>query len=249
MYRKLLSIICVFFVAVVVMVLVPKDRVDRNTTMIMGTSTDYPPFEFAKHGVAIGFEIDLMREATKRIGYELKIQDMEFSGIIPSLKAGRIDFGASGFTQTEARRKAVDFSKDYYKNPMYMLYSSTSAKKDKLRQFDRVTVAAQLGTLMNIYLLDKQTQGHKIKIVTLHSNLQILEELKLGRIDGMVVDKSIALKFAEHTPGLECFELSDSLGAIAAVFPKDSELVAQFDQVLDEMRTDGTLETLIKKWF
>jgi ABC-type amino acid transport substrate-binding protein len=249
MYRKLLSIICVFFAAVVVMVLVPKDRVDRNTTMIMGTSTDYPPFEFAKQGVAIGFEIDLMREATKRLGYELKIQDMEFSGIIPSLKAGRIDFGASGFTQTEARRKAVAFSKEYYKNPMYMLHASASANKDRLRSFDRVTVAAQLGTLMNIYLLDKQAQGNKINVIALHSNLQILEELKLGRIDGMVVDKSIALKFAENTPGLECFELADSLGSIAAVFPKDSDLVTQFDQVLDDMQLDGTLETLIKKWF
>ena len=43
-----------------------------------------------------------------RLGYELKVEDMEFDAIVNSVKSGKADFGAAGMTVTEDRKKSVE---------------------------------------------------------------------------------------------------------------------------------------------
>ena len=47
------------------------------------------------------------------MGYELKIEDMEFDSILPAVTAGKADFGAAGMTVTDERKENVDFTDTY----------------------------------------------------------------------------------------------------------------------------------------
>ena len=60
-------------------------------TVTVGTSADFPPFEYIENGQFVGFDMDLMREIAKIAGFELKFVDMSFDSLIPALRAGQID--------------------------------------------------------------------------------------------------------------------------------------------------------------
>ncbi|GAA4793074.1 Glutamine-binding periplasmic protein precursor [Corynebacterium canis] len=89
--------------------LVPADIAQRGTISI-GTNPPFAPAEFKdSEGAIIGFDIDLARAAASVMGLELEVKDQDFSLILPAVSAGTVDFGASGFTDTEERRKNYDF--------------------------------------------------------------------------------------------------------------------------------------------
>ncbi len=47
------------------------------------------------------------------LGYELKIEDMEFDSIINAIQSGKADIGVAGITVTEDRQQSVDFTDSY----------------------------------------------------------------------------------------------------------------------------------------
>ena len=82
----------------------------------IGSEATFPPFEYIdENNKIVGFEIDLIAELSKRVGFSYKIENMAFDAIIPALKIGKIDIGLSGMSATDDRRKSIDFSKPYYK--------------------------------------------------------------------------------------------------------------------------------------
>ena len=48
-----------------------------------------------------------------KLGYDLKVEDMEFDAIVNAVKSGKADFGAAGMTVTEDRKKSIDFTDPY----------------------------------------------------------------------------------------------------------------------------------------
>lgn len=75
----------------------------------MGTSADYPPFEYidtAKgDSEAIGFDVDLAKAIGKKLGYDVQVKDMEFGGLIPALQSNKVDLVLAGMTPTEKRKR------------------------------------------------------------------------------------------------------------------------------------------------
>ncbi len=80
-----------------------------------GTAANYPPFEYIDENNKItGFDIDLIDEISKRAGFSYKIINMSFDGLIPALKAGKINGIISAMSATPDRLKSIDFTKPYY---------------------------------------------------------------------------------------------------------------------------------------
>ena len=94
------------------------DKIKASGKIILGTSADYPPYEF--HALVdgkdtiVGFDIELAKEIAKDLGVELEIKDMSFDGLLAALVSGNVDMVISGMTPTEERRQNVDFSDIYY---------------------------------------------------------------------------------------------------------------------------------------
>ena len=56
-----------------------------------------------------------MQAVCDKLGYELKIEDMDFDAIISAVNSGKADVGVAGMSVTEDRLKNVDFSNSYTK--------------------------------------------------------------------------------------------------------------------------------------
>lgn len=84
-----------------------------NGTLTMATEAYFPPYEYYEGDEIVGIDAEFARAICDYLGYELKIEDMEFASIIPAINSGKADFGAAGMTVTEDRLVNVDFTDSY----------------------------------------------------------------------------------------------------------------------------------------
>ena len=82
-------------------------------TPTMATNATFQPYEYYDGDKIVGIDVDIAQAVCDKLGYELKIEDMEFDAIVNSVKSGKADFGVAGMTVTEDRKKSVDFTDPY----------------------------------------------------------------------------------------------------------------------------------------
>ena len=91
----------------------PKDVDHSKGTLVMATNAEFEPYEYHEGDGIVGIDVDLSRAICDKMGYDLEILDMEFDSILPSIAAGKADFGAAGMTVDAERQKNADFTDTY----------------------------------------------------------------------------------------------------------------------------------------
>ena len=90
------------------------EGVDRSKgTLVMATNAAFEPYEYYESQEIVGIDPDIAQAVCDILGYELKIEDMEFDSIVNAVVSGKADFGAAGMTVTEDRLLSVDFTDTY----------------------------------------------------------------------------------------------------------------------------------------
>ncbi|QKS72937.1 transporter substrate-binding domain-containing protein [Paenalkalicoccus suaedae] len=224
-----------------------------DNTLTMGTSADYPPFEYVdteNSDEIIGFDVDLAKAITEELGYELEIVDMDFNGLIPALQSGRIDFVQAGMRPTEERRENADFS-DIYFFGGHMIVTAADSDIQTIEDLEGKTLGVQLGSIQEG---QADEIGETVPDVTIESRNRIpelVQEINTGRFDAAIIADTVATNYIEATEGLTGFELPNQSeeDGNAIAFEKGSELVEDFNRVIQEMRDSGELDELILEWF
>ncbi|WP_225913986.1 transporter substrate-binding domain-containing protein [Leptolyngbya ohadii] len=225
-----------------------------SRTVTMATSADYPPYEYVDSSSGnqeiIGFDVDIAKEITSRLGYDLQIQNIDFNGLIPALQAKRADFVMAGMTPTAERKQNVDFSRVYYeaKNTIVARQGSNLTTPESLKG---KTVGVQLGTIQEGVANDfNKEKNLGVNVKPLNRINEIVQELKAGRIDAAIVEDTVAQGYTQSNPDLEFNTIPNEGEAGSAIaFPKGSELAPEFDRVLGEMIESGKVNELVNKWF
>ncbi len=219
------------------------------------TSSGYEPYEMIDtSGTLTGFDIELMEALATELGVTIKWKDVAFDGIIASLQSGHAEIAIAGISPTEERKVNVDFSSVYYNSESgllnYLLFDS-SKNIQSLEDLDGLVVGAQLGTVQAT-LLEALSAEHNFTVDLRNTNTQIVEEIKAGRIDVLVVEKIISESIIEANENFDSVGfksyLDDAVGN-AIAFSKGSEHVEDFNKALDTLKENGTLNKLINKWF
>ena len=206
-----------------------------------GTAANYPPFEYIDENNKItGFDIDLIDEISKRAGFSYKIINMSFDGLIPALKAGKINGIISAMSATPDRLKSIDFTKPYYLTEnIYLKKKGNDALKAK-EELAGKKVGVQQGTIQE--LAANAING--AKVVPSEDTVPL-------KFDAVILDSSIGYGFIKKNPEVEAFfkEVDGSEGfSIAFDKNKQSELIAKINQILDEMKKDGSYDKLLEKY-
>ncbi|MCG0275866.1 MAG: basic amino acid ABC transporter substrate-binding protein [Thermosediminibacteraceae bacterium] len=226
------------------------ERIKKAGKLVVGTSADYPPFEF--HQVVngkdeiVGFDIDLARAISKELGVELEIKDMDFKSIIPAVLSKTVDIGIAGFTITEEREKSVNFSIPYLEGDQQIITYKGSGIKGK-EDLKGKTVGVQIGTT-------GEEAAKKIEGVTLKQFDSVdaaIMDLLNKRIEAVIVDVAVAKAYASNNPGkLELVSETIEDEAKAVVLRKgDEKLLEVVNKVIKNLKESGELDKLIKKWF
>lgn len=221
---------------------------DEKKVLEMATSADFPPFESRDTaGNFEGFDIDLANYIADELGYELKIQDMKFDGLIGALQTDRIDMVLSGMSATDDRKQNVDFSTEYnHSGEMFITLKDSEVKT--LEDLEGLTVGVQLGTIQEdgAKKIQEDTVDFELKAVD-NSNV-LIQELLSKRIDVAYMDKAVAQGYIEEQNLAGFDDPTTSSPGMAVAFPKGSELTEKVNAVLKEAEENGKLQELKDKW-
>ena len=221
---------------------------DEKKVLEMATSADFPPFESRDTaGNFEGFDIDLANYIADELGYELKIQDMKFDGLIGALQTERIDMVLSGMSATDERKENVDFSTEYnHSGEMFITLKDSEIKA--LEDLEGLTVGVQLGTIQEdgAKKIQKDTVDFELKAVD-NANI-LIQELLSNRIDVAYMDKAVAQGYISEQDLAGFDDPTTSSPGMAVAFPKGSDLVEEVNAALEKAEESGKLQELKDKW-
>jgi len=222
-------------------------------TLRMITSPDYPPFEYYDLGAErkiVGFDIDIANYIAKELGFKLEVMESDFSGLIPALQANRADFAMASMNPTPERLQNLDFSMIYYQGKDTII-APIGSHITKLEDLAGKRVGVQLGTTQEQSVKEIAVKLPSLEIKLLSKAPDMIQEIKSGRVDAVILGDTVARGFTQSNPELEFHELSSHkpAGGSAIAFAKDSSLVAPFNKVLQKMLSEGEVEKLKTKWF
>jgi polar amino acid transport system substrate-binding protein len=221
------------------------------------TENAYVPLNFAdpQTGEGIGLEYDLFNEIAKRLNATVKWELSSWDVMIQSVRDGQFDVGMDGITINDERRAQVDFSDSYLTSQQLMLVRADETRFADETAFAANTdllVGAQAGTT-NFYVavynvLDGDEANPRIKLFeTFGASVQALQS---GDVDTVLMDQTSANGYIGANPG--AFKVvGKPLGTedFGFIFTPGSDLVAPVNAALAEIKADGTMEALQKKWF
>ena len=109
------------------------------TKIVIGLDDNFPPMGFRNEkNELVGFDIDLAKEAAKRLGIEVEFKPIDWSAKEAELNGKRVDALWNGLTITEERRKNIGFTTAYMENHQIIVVPANSAVKTKADLADKV---------------------------------------------------------------------------------------------------------------
>lgn len=225
------------------------DAIKSKGVIVVGTSADYPPYEFHKEidgeDTIVGFDIELAKKIASDIGVELEIVDMSFDGLLPALKGGKIDFIAAGMTPTDERKESVDFSTIYYDTNQTMLVLNEQVDAlNSIEAFKGLKVGVQKASLQE-QIFDDQFEG--VEKVALGKIPNLIMELQSGKVDGIILAEVVAKQYAEKNDmiAINGVDLGNEGGVAIAIEKEQAELLEAINATIEQVMTDGTLDQYI----
>lgn len=219
------------------------------------TENAYPPLQFIKDGVAMGWEYDAMAEIAKRLNLKISYETISWDAMIPAVSEGQFDMGMTGITIRDDRKEKVDFSDAYMRSEMVMLVRGDEGRFTDAKSFAAnpdLLMAAQPGTTpfyVGVYeVLDGNEANPRIKMFeTFGAGVQALRN---GDVDLALTDSTGGAGYVAASEG-KLKIVGSTLGAedFGFIFPKGSDLVAPINAAIASMKADGTMEALNKAWF
>lgn len=217
--------------------------------IVLGTSADYPPYEFHKtidgKDTIVGFDIEIAKAVAAGLGVELEIVDMKFEGLLPALMGGKIDFIVAGMNPTDERKKSVDFSMEYYEaHQTLLVLSDQKDTLNTLESFKGKVVGVQKGTLQEQIAAD-QFKDSETKAIGKIPDL--IMELKTGKIDGILLADTVAKSYVTNNPDLAINGMDlGSEGGVAIAMPKGNpELTGAVNKTLEALISEGKVDQWI----
>ncbi|OOX90976.1 basic amino acid ABC transporter substrate-binding protein [Campylobacter coli] len=216
-------------------------------TLKVGTAPNYKPFNYKQDSKLTGFDTDLVEEIAQKNGIEIVWVETNFDGLIPALKAGKIDMIASAMSATDERRQSVDFTKPYYMSKNLYIKLKNNETLQTKTDLEGKKIGVQLGTLQENTakaIKDAQVQSNK------DLNIAVLA-LKNNKIDAIVADQDTAKGFLAENPDLVSFyQETDGGEGFSFAFDKDKqkEVIEIFNKGIDEAKANGFYDSLVKKY-
>lgn len=223
-------------------------------TLTMGSSIDFPPYEYYddETGEITGIDVEIAQAVAEKLGCELEIVDMQFDSIIAAVVSGKVDFGMSGFTVTEERKQNVDFSSTYTTAVQAIIVpegSAITSVDDLFNAENSYTIGVQQGTTGDLYITDDvEANGLSHTIQRYNKAPDAIVALTSGKADCVIIDDQVAIAFVNNNEGLEILDTAYAFEEYAICFAKDSEIFASFNEALEALIADGTVQGIIDKY-
>mgnify|MGYP003766267003 CR=1 FL=1 len=219
---------------------------------VLGLDDAFPPMGFRnENNEIVGFDVDLAKEVTKRMGVELVLQPIDWNAKEQELNTGKIDCIWNGFTITEERKQNLNFSDPYLNNAQVIVVKNGSSYQMQ-KDLSGKIIGIQAGSSAATAVYGAKDFADSLKdVVEVKDNLIALMDLEAGGIDAVVLDLMVAVDNINRSKK-DFRILSDYLAdeEYGIGFRKnDQALRDKVQQLLNDMAADGTMAKISSEWF
>jgi polar amino acid transport system substrate-binding protein len=255
MKKKLVKLVSLAVASVLsVSMLAGCGSTNESETLIMGTNAAFPPFEYTTSNGLVGdydgIDVAIAQKIAESMDKTLVIEDMDFDGLVASVKSGKVDMVIAGMTATEERAQNVDFSDTYFTASQVMVVSPDNEDITKAEDLKNdKTVGVVLGYTGDGIVTDALAIPEE-KITRANRAIDIVQDVKNNKLDAVVVDSATGKALAEKN-GLKVVEdpsVFDTEEYAIAVKKGNTELLDQINKVLDEMKKSGEIDELAEQY-
>lgn len=213
--------------------------------LTMGTNATFPPYEFYDGDVIVGIDAEIAQLLAEKLGLTLEIQDMDFTAIVTSVQAGKIDIGLAGMTVTEERLENVNFT-DSYATGVQVIIVKEGSEIASVDDLEGKLIGVQEGTTGHSYCSDDYGEEN---VVAYANGATAVQNLVSGSVDCVVIDQQPAISFVEANEGLKILDTEYVIEDYAAAISKDNEgLMNALNAALKELIADGSIQEILDKY-
>ena len=222
------------------------------TKIVVGLDDNFPPMGFRdEKNELVGFDIDMAREAARRMGTDIEFKTIDWSAKEAELAGKRVDVLWNGLTITEERKKNIAFTAPYMENHQIVVVPANSPIKTKADLADKVVGAQDGSSAVDAVKKDDAVFKSFKQLKTFGDNVTALMDLTTGRLDAVVVDEVVGRYYVAKKPA-DYAIIDEHFGTEdygVGVRKDDTDLNARLDKALDEMKKDGSAAKIATQWF
>jgi polar amino acid transport system substrate-binding protein len=222
------------------------------TKIVVGLDDNFPPMGFRdEKNELVGFDIDMAKEAAKRLGLQVDFKPIDWSAKEAELSGRRVDVLWNGLTITEERRQNIAFTAPYMENHQIIVVPADAATKTKADLAGKVVGAQEGSSAVDAVKKEEGVFKSFKEFKTFGDNVTALMDLSAGRLNAVVVDEVVGRYYVAKKPD-QYAVLDDNFGTEeygVGLRKDDAELLGKLDKALADMKADGAAAKISEQWF
>ena len=217
--------------------------------LTVGANIGNVPWEFQdESGSFVGFEVDLANAIGERLGREVVIENIPFSGLFSAVQSGRVDMAMSSITITPERLQEVSFAQPYYDSDQSLTVTAASGLTG-LSDLSGKVIGVDTGSTGDMWATAHEAEYEFSEIRRFEGLAPAMLDLGNGGIDGYISDIPALQYYVKDKPDFVVAERIPTGETYSVMFAKDSPLVAEVNAVITELKNEGFLAATHEKWF
>ena len=233
------------------------DKYQQQKSITVGFDNTFVPMGFEeKNGNYAGFDIELAKYVSKKLGITVHFQPIDWDMKETELQNGTIDAIWNGYSATDERREKVVFTIPYMQNTQILVVKKTSGIHSVEDMTGKVLGAQNGSSGMLDFEEHPEVLKNRVKggdADQYQSVNEAIIDLKNDRIDALLIDRvyadyyltteGIADEYDTIPSGFE----SESFAV--GVRPADKKLLEALNQAFKELYQEGIFQQISQKWF
>ncbi|NFG27598.1 transporter substrate-binding domain-containing protein [Clostridium botulinum] len=226
------------------------ESIKQKGKLVVGTSADYPPYEFHKEvggkDQIVGFDISIAKSLAEDLGVELQINDMDFDGLLIALQAGKVDMVFAGMTPTDERKQNAEFSDIYYTAQHgFIVRKGEEGNIKSIDDLKDKKIGVQKGSIQEKLANEKIPDAEK---KALGKVTDLVLDLKNNKVDAILVELPVAEFNCEKNSDIALTNvvLEDSEGGSAIAMSKGSDdLKGEINKTIQKLKDEGKIDKFV----
>ena len=224
----------------------------KDGTLTVVAELGFAPFEYMddKTGDPEGFDVDVINAIADKMGLQCEyLPNQKFDTLVPLIKqGGKADVSIAAITITDEREESVDFSEPYLDSNQAIVALKGSTETEETLNDASKQVVCQGGTTGDDWITENLPNATRVPVDDVTA---ALTGVQTGLYNAMVVDLPVAKYMLTNS-----FSDLDVIEEIAtgeqygiAVSKDNPNLTKAINKALEDIKSDGTMDSIETKWF